>query len=48
MEEIGREADIGHGLQDERDEGHGVGPSRYAEQSRFGERAEHVIPYHEY
>lgn len=36
MEEIGREAEIGHGLQDERDEGHVVGPGRYAEQSCFG------------
>jgi len=42
MEEIGREADVGHGLQDERDEGHVVGPGQYAEQSRFGDRAEHV------
>ena len=44
MEEVCREADIGNGLQDERDEGHVVGPGRYAEQSRFGDRVEHVIP----
>jgi hypothetical protein len=44
MEEIGWEAEIGHGLQDDRDEGHVLGPGRYAEQSRLGDRAaEHVI-----
>ena len=42
MEEISREAKVGHGLQDERDEGHALGLGRYAEQSHFEGRTGHV------
>jgi len=42
MEEISWEAKVGHGLQDERDEGHALGLGRYAEQSHFGGRTGHV------
>jgi hypothetical protein len=42
MEEIGREANVGNGLQDERDERHALGLGRYAEQSHFGDRTGHV------
>jgi hypothetical protein len=41
MDEINREAKVGHGLQDERDEGHALGFGRYAGQSHFGGRTGH-------
>jgi hypothetical protein len=46
MEEISREAKVGHGLQDERDEGHALCLGRYAEQSHFGGRTGHVARNH--
>ena len=39
MEEVGRKAKVGQGLQDERNEGHAEGLGWNAEQSQFGDRA---------